>query len=62
DIGRITRTKTTGRPVYQREWHQDGRGSTGLHAAGADGILVGETLMRADDPQVFIREVSGVRV
>jgi len=33
-----------------------------LHAAGADGILVGETLMRADDPQVFIREVSGVRV
>lgn len=33
-----------------------------LHAASADGILVGETLMRADDPQVFIREVSGVRV
>lgn len=33
-----------------------------LHAAGANGILVGETLMRADDPQVFIREVSGVRV
>lgn len=33
-----------------------------LHVAGADGILVGETLMRADDPQVFIREVSGVRV
>ncbi|MGX9808318.1 indole-3-glycerol phosphate synthase TrpC [Exiguobacterium acetylicum] len=33
-----------------------------LHAAGADGILVGETLMRADDPQVFIREASGVRV
>lgn len=33
-----------------------------LHGAGADGILVGETLMRADDPQVFIREASGVRV
>ncbi|UKS56980.1 indole-3-glycerol phosphate synthase TrpC [Exiguobacterium acetylicum] len=33
-----------------------------LHVAGADGILVGETLMRADDPQAFIREVSGVRV
>ncbi|AFS70039.1 indole-3-glycerol phosphate synthase TrpC [Exiguobacterium antarcticum] len=30
-----------------------------LHAAGADGILIGETLMRADDPAEFIQTVSG---
>lgn len=32
-----------------------------LHAAGADGILIGETLMRAEDPADFIKAVSGAK-
>lgn len=32
-----------------------------LHAAGADGILIGETLMRAEDPATFIQAVNGVK-
>ena len=28
-----------------------------LHAAGVDGVLVGELLMRADDPAVALREL-----
>ncbi|VWX33131.1 indole-3-glycerol phosphate synthase TrpC [Exiguobacterium oxidotolerans] len=56
---RLLQTKRSGVRYISESGIQTVEQARQLHQDGADGILVGETLMRAEDPAAFIQAVNG---